>query len=613
MAPASRRASRIAAALLLLAGLAVGCGDARVPGEVLVPRDAVWRYTIDGARVGDDWRAPGYDDGGWASGPGPLGFSADGLGTETPRPMDAEPPHLSTWHRLDFDVEDPAAYAGLVVRYARDDGLELALNGTLIVESNLPVLETGPAGPEVGAPMAISGDDETRVYAVGADPALLRRGRNVLAALVRQERPESSDQRLEVELVGVRPGDPALLLRGPYLQSPTPRSVVVRLETSRVADPVVRFGLPGRPRDREARGDAPARDHAIVLRDLEPGAEIVYEVAVDGRVPADGGPFRLRLPPEAGDARPLRLGVGGVGGPGNDSARAVGDGSAHELAGRPADAWLLPGDYAYPTGAQAEIQEGLFAVYGGMMARIPFFPVLGNHEEKRSDPVAQQGPHFQTFTLPAEGEGGGVASGSEAYYAFDVGPVHVLALDSSDHGRRFEGPMMTWAREDLAAAQGARWRIAYLHHAPISDGTHGTGDGHQMRMRSRVMPSLEAAGVDVVFGGHSHGYERSFLLHGFHTGPEGLEERMILDRGEDGVYTKPGGVAPGTVYVVAGMGSAPGEGGFDHPAMATSVAGVPGAVVVDVEGCRLEVRAIDPEGEAFDRFVLEKGPPCEAP
>jgi hypothetical protein len=47
--------------------------------------------------------------------------------------------------------------------------------------------------------------------------------------------------------------------------------------------------------------------------------------------------------------------------------------------------------------------------------------------------------------------------------------------------------------------------------------------------------------------------------------------------------------------------------------MARSVEGVPGAVVIDVEGCRLTLRAFDTEGRDFDRFEIVKGPPCEAP
>ncbi|MDX1650286.1 MAG: hypothetical protein R3263_10570, partial [Myxococcota bacterium] len=152
-----RGAAALPVLLALLGLLAAGCGDAGPPGRVLVPRDAVWRYTIEPPPEGTDWRAPGFDDGAWEAGPGPLGFGADGLGTVTPRPTEAQPPHLSTWHRHAFEVDDPAAFRGLVVRYGRDDGLELALNGEPVVESNLPVLPTGPAGPHVPAPMSVSG------------------------------------------------------------------------------------------------------------------------------------------------------------------------------------------------------------------------------------------------------------------------------------------------------------------------------------------------------------------------------------------------------------------------------------------------------------------------
>jgi len=139
-----------------------------------------------------------------------------------------------------------------------------------------------------------------------------------------------------------------------------------------------------------------------VLEDLEPGSEVAYALRVEGETPAGGGPLRTRVPPRGDTAETLRFVVMGDAGTGNDVAMAVRDAVARELAERPAHAVLVLGDYAYPTGSEAEMQEGLFDVFGPLMARVPFWPVLGNHEEKRSFRVLQEGPFFELFTLPAE-------------------------------------------------------------------------------------------------------------------------------------------------------------------------------------------------------------------
>ena len=82
-------------------------------------------------------------------------------------------------------------------------------------------------------------------------------------------------------------------------------------------------------------------------------------------------------------------------------------------------------------------------------------------------------------------------------------------------------------------------------------------------MRQNVLPILEAGGVDLVLTGHSHSYERSFLIDGHYgtSGHLGTGDHA-LDAGDgrttaggDGAYIKPaGGPTPheGAVYVVAG-------------------------------------------------------------
>ena len=67
---------------------------------------------------------------------------------------------------------------------------------------------------------------------------------------------------------------------------------------------------------------------------------------------------------------------------------------------------------------------------------------------------------------------------------------------------------------DLAATK-ARWLIGYWHHPPYTHGTHNSDkERRHFDMRENFLPLLEASGVDLTFGGHSHTYERSILMHG---------------------------------------------------------------------------------------------------
>ena len=55
--------------------------------------------------------------------------------------------------------------------------------------------------------------------------------------------------------------------------------------------------------------------------------------------------------------------------------------------------------------------------------------------------------------------------------------------------------------------------IAYWHQPPYTKGTHDSDTEIMcIEMRQNIMPILEQYGVDLVLNGHSHGYERSYLI-----------------------------------------------------------------------------------------------------
>jgi hypothetical protein len=123
-------------------------------------------------------------------------------------------------------------------------------------------------------------------------------------------------------------------------------------------------------------------------------------------------------------------------------------------------------------------------------------------------------------------------------------------------------------------------------------------------------PILEAGGVDVIFGGHSHDYERSYLIDGHYDISDSLKPEMILDPGD--------GDPAGAVYVVAGSSGQAGGGPLDHPVMVTSQNRL-GSVILEVDGNQLDARFIDSGGLVRDVFSIVKGvtstpdPPSPAP
>src|SRR5205814_9993487 len=111
------------------------------------------------------------------------------------------------------------------------------------------------------------------------------------------------------------------------------------------------------------------------------------------------------------------------------------------------------------------------------------------------------------------------------------------------------------------------------------------------------LPILEDGGVDLVLSGHSHSYERSFLLDSHYGLSTTLSSSNILDsgRGRDPKpYQKPTGTPShrGAVYTVAGSSGQTSGGTLNHPAMFVSL-NVLGSVVVDFQTNRLDVQFLN--------------------
>jgi hypothetical protein len=170
--------------------------------------------------------------------------------------------------------------------------------------------------------------------------------------------------------------------------------------------------------------------------------------------------------------------------------------------------------------------------------------------------------------------------------------------------------MLTWLAADLAATT-ADWIVAYWHHPPYTKGSHDSdGELQLYQMRQHALPILEAYGADLVLGGHSHGYERSYLIDGHYGPSQTFSPAYVVDGGDgredgDGVYVKGSGGHRGTVYVVAGSSARLGGGSLDHPAMAVSLRRL-GSLVLDFDGHRLDAVFVDETGAELDRFSIVK-------
>jgi hypothetical protein len=413
--------------------------------------------------------------------------------------------------------------------------------------------------------------------------------------------------------------------RGPYLQTPAPTSMTLRWRTDDATTSRVAYGPAPGSLTQFADALSPTTEHVVKIVALTPDTQYYYSVgSVLGAFVGDDADHFFRTAPSTGTAQPMRFWAIGDAGfvdvahAGNvaavrDAFKAYNGGTSHT------DLFLLLGDNAYLTGTDAEYQAAVFDPHHDMLETTPVWSVIGNHERFTSLPLTQTGPYFDIFTFPKNAEAGGVASGTEAYYSFDYGNVHFIVLDSEDHtASPYLSAMSTWLTSDLQATT-AEWIVAMWHRPPYTKGLLHDSDveTNEVVMRASIVPILEQYGVDLVLGGHSHSYERSYFIDGHYGLSTTFTTANLKDPGDgspsgDGAYHKPddGPAAhEGAVYVVDGSGSEVRTPIGAHPAMLAAL-GELGSLVVDVDGDTLTARFLTSTGAIDDQFRIIKGTAC---
>ncbi|MDH7460455.1 metallophosphoesterase family protein [Chitinophagaceae bacterium 26-R-25] len=432
---------------------------------------------------------------------------------------------------------------------------------------------------------------------------------------------EEGDNSMEVSPV---------LIRGPYLQNATPVSIMVRWRTDASCRSRVRYGKTVDALNEVADDSALVTEHKVSIKKLEPYTKYYYSIgAIKNKLQGDSNNYFFTLP-VAGSTNTVRIAAFGDCGNNSVNQRSVRDQVLSYLHGNYLNAWILLGDNTYPDGTDAEFQQNFFNVYkDNLLKKYPLFTSPGNHDyhdiEFSSD-VAQRTheiAYYQNFSMPIDGESGGVASHTQSYYSFDIGNVHFLSLDS--YGKRENarlsdttGPQARWIKEDLEKARNATWVVAYWHHPPYTMGSHNSDNEDELvDIREKFVPLLERYGVDLVLCGHSHDYERSRMMLGYYGKENDFDSTKYLVANKPGnkkmvtgdtLFVKNKLRSNGTIYVVSGSAGKLGgmQSTFPHNAMYYSDAEHGGASYIEVTGNTLVFKWICADGVIRDQFSIVK-------
>jgi hypothetical protein len=363
----------------------------------------------------------------------------------------------------------------------------------------------------------------------------------------------------------------------PYLQYATGTSIRVMCEVSRPAKVRVRFGETSRfDREAEATSDDGLL-HAAVLDGLAPETGHYYQVTVqeEGRdtwLEGDVGSFQTASRPET----PFAFAVMG-----DTQGNPKVNGSLAEQIWRLRPNFLLiPGDLVDQGPIKRQWVDEFFASMSPLFSRVCFYPVIGNHEQNADH-------YYRYMNVPAP----------EYHYAFQYGNAKFFAIDSNKN----VGPdseQYRWLERELAALEAAEkngtsdvvWKFVSYHHPSYSSdeddyGNLWKGKSTYGDMRIRPLTKLfDRYGVDVVWNGHIHSYERTWPIRAGRP----VEQ-------------------DGTIYVIAGGGG----GGLEQagpirPPFQNNVRRSHHFVFAAVNGRTLELKSFDLDGRLFDTVTIRK-------
>jgi hypothetical protein len=151
---------------------------------------------------------------------------------------------------------------------------------------------------------------------------------------------------------------------------------------------------------------------------------------------------------------------------------------------------IMLGDNIYGFERPQDFDRKFIRPYKALLdAGVEFNAALGNHD----DPNQR---YYKPFNL-----------GGSRYRTFKKGNVRFFVIDSN----YLDPDQLKWLEKELSASQ-SEWKIAYFHHPLYTTARRGP----EVEVRAVLEPLFVKYGVDAVFVGHEHVYERYKPIKGIY-------------------------------------------------------------------------------------------------
>lgn len=314
---------------------------------------------------------------------------------------------------------------------------------------------------------------------------------------------------------------------GPYLNYATQTSISMLWETDRPADFVIEYGtkvpldkkvvINSQQIKREPPANPESNIYEVTLKDLLPETPYFYNikaVARDGSTMESGV---LTFTSAVKENSSYSFAVIG-----DTEARPHINDRVSKLVWDERPSFLVIVGDLTDGGKEGHKFEWNYEYFQGitqLASRVPVFPVAGNGE-------ADLHWYAQYHSLPSP----------EGFYTFKYGNAEFFMLNSN-RPEEFApgGKQYSWLEEKLQQST-ARWKFVAHHHAPYSaddddygDSWKGNGEFGDKAIR-KIVPLYEKYGVDMVFFGHLHTYQRTLPI-----------KDNLVDRKNGVIYVQGGG------------------------------------------------------------------------
>jgi 3',5'-cyclic AMP phosphodiesterase CpdA len=276
------------------------------------------------------------------------------------------------------------------------------------------------------------------------------------------------------------------IIKGPYLQDVTQTGITIMWETDEPATSEVRYGE-SEDLDRYKGDKKAVKIHEIRIEGLTPEAYYRYKVISQaGEKEVRSEVYVFRTAPRRDT--PFRFAVWGD----NRTDYRKCEEVAQLIASQKPDIVINVGDVVSNGEVYEQWGREYFIPLRHFASSTPSYIAIGNHE---------RGAHwFDDFVSQP---------GNEHWFAFTYGNSRFIILDTN---RPYNpgSEQYDWLIEELNSDEfkKAAFRFVFFHHPPYSEQWDSPGYTGEAGVRAYLVPILERYGVDIVFSGHTHDYER---------------------------------------------------------------------------------------------------------